>query len=183
MKLPIVPGTARKDYPLYSGLLKYFPDALAYVSYVSKVANDQHNPGEELHWAKEKSADHEDCLLRHLLNVDGVDEDGVLEAGKVAWRALALLQVRLEKGSFSSETSASTTSPPILYPWEDAPRWAKWAASGADGEAFFFENRPVYNKWAGVWVYQGGRLPVEIHMPSPLIIASQDSLEARPTPP
>jgi hypothetical protein len=78
------------------GLLDYFPDALAYVAYVSKVGNDQHNPGQELHWAKEKSTDHADCIIRHLVDRGTLDTDNVLHSGKTAWRALALLQTELE---------------------------------------------------------------------------------------
>jgi hypothetical protein len=33
------------------GLLDYFPKACAYVSFVSMMANEQHNPGEPMHWA------------------------------------------------------------------------------------------------------------------------------------
>lgn len=82
--------------PMARGLLDYFPDALAYVAYVSKVGNDQHNPGQELHWAKEKSTDHADCIVRHLVDRGRLDVDDVLHSGKVAWRALALLQTELE---------------------------------------------------------------------------------------
>ena len=81
---------------MYEGLLKYFPDALAYVAYVSKVGNDQHNPGQPLHWAKEKSTDHGDCIIRHQVDAGAMDDDNVLHSGKVAWRSLAQLQVELE---------------------------------------------------------------------------------------
>ena len=86
----------RKEYPLFSGLLKYFPDALMEVSHVSKVGNDQHNPGEPLHWAKEKSTDEPDALMRHLVESGTIDTDGIRHSAKVAWRALALLQRELE---------------------------------------------------------------------------------------
>lgn len=86
----------RKDRPMATGLLDYFPDALAYVAYVSKLGNDKHNPGEPLHWAREKSMDHADCIVRHLLDRGGVSDDGVRHSGNLAWRALALLQVELE---------------------------------------------------------------------------------------
>jgi hypothetical protein len=62
----------------------------------SKVGNDQHNPGEPLHWAKEKSIDEADALVRHLLERGKVDSDGVRHSAKVAWRALALLQRELD---------------------------------------------------------------------------------------
>lgn len=87
----------RKDRPLARGLLDYFPDALMEVAYTSKIGNDQHNPGQEMHWAKEKSTDHADCILRHLIDRGTMDTDGVRHSAKVAWRALALLQTELDK--------------------------------------------------------------------------------------
>jgi hypothetical protein len=86
----------RKDYPLFSGVLRYFPDALLAVAHCSKVGNDQHNPGEPLHWAREKSTDDADALARHLLDAGKVDDDGVRHSAKAAWRALAVLQKEIE---------------------------------------------------------------------------------------
>lgn len=79
-----------------TGVLDYFPDAIAEVARVSKAGNDQHNPGEPLHWAREKSTDHADCIARHLLERGTVDVDGQRHSAKMAWRALALLQTELE---------------------------------------------------------------------------------------
>jgi hypothetical protein len=87
----------RKTYPLWSGLMQYFPDALIAVAHCSYVANEQHNPGEALRWAREKSADHEDTLLRHLIERGATDSDGIRHSAKMAWRALAILQLELEK--------------------------------------------------------------------------------------
>jgi len=81
---------------VFSGVLAYFPDALLDVAYCSKIGNDQHNPGQPLHWAKEKSTDEADALLRHLAKHGTVDTDGVRHSAKVAWRALALLQREIE---------------------------------------------------------------------------------------
>lgn len=86
----------RKTIPLWSGLFKYFPDALVEVARLSYIGNLQHNPGQALHWAREKSIDQEDTLLRHLLDSGSVDTDGVRHSTKVAWRALAKLQLELE---------------------------------------------------------------------------------------
>ena len=88
--------TARKAMPLVSGLLDYFPAALAEVAHVSKVGNNQHNPGQPLHWARGKSTDQADCILRHLVDRGALDSDGIRHSAKVAWRALALLQLELE---------------------------------------------------------------------------------------
>lgn len=86
----------RKAIPLVRGLLDYFPAALAEVAIVSRVANEQHNPGEEMHWARGKSTDHADCIVRHLVDRGALDDDGLRHSAKVAWRALALLQEELE---------------------------------------------------------------------------------------
>lgn len=86
----------RKALPITTGVVDYFPDALAEVARVSKIGNDQHNPGEPLHWSKDKSNDHPDALLRHLMQRGTVDVDGTRHSAKVAWRALALLQTEIE---------------------------------------------------------------------------------------
>lgn len=65
------------------------------VAHTSYVGNEQHNPGEPLRWAKEKSNDHADALVRHLLEAGTIDSDGVRHTAKVAWRALALLEEEL----------------------------------------------------------------------------------------
>lgn len=87
---------ARKDVPMATGLLDYFPDALAAVAHVSKVGNEQHNPGQPLHWSRDKSADHVDCLVRHVVERGKIDVDGERHSAKAAWRALALLQLEIE---------------------------------------------------------------------------------------
>jgi hypothetical protein len=87
----------RKAIPLAGGLLDYFPAALAEVARVSKAGNDQHNPGEPIHWARGKSMDNADCIMRHLLDRGSVDGDGLRHSAKLAWRALALLQLEMEE--------------------------------------------------------------------------------------
>lgn len=86
----------RKSQPIATGVLDYFPLALAAVAECSKAGNDQHNPGEPLHWAREKSSDHADCVVRHLIDRGTLDKDGIRHSTKVAWRALALLQLEIE---------------------------------------------------------------------------------------
>lgn len=93
------PAESRKQIPIASGLLDYFPDAIRAIAYCSWVGNEQHNPGEPLHWAREKSADHADCALRHFMERGTVDTDGVRHMTKAAWRVLALLQLELEAQS------------------------------------------------------------------------------------
>jgi len=92
----------RKATPITTGVLDYFPLAIAEIARVSKAGNDQHNPGQPLHWAREKSTDHADCIVRHLLDRGTIDTDGQRHTAKVAWRALALLQVELENDTKTS---------------------------------------------------------------------------------
>lgn len=87
----------RKKYPIATGVLDYFPDALAMVAHVSWRGNQKHNPGQPLHWARGKSSDHADCVLRHFIERGELDPDGIEHSAEAAWRALADLQERLEK--------------------------------------------------------------------------------------
>lgn len=87
---------ARKALPIITGVLDYFPDAIAEVAELSRIGNDQHNPGQPLHWSKHKSSDHVDCLGRHLIDRGTRDTDKVRHSTKVAWRALAALQIEIE---------------------------------------------------------------------------------------
>ncbi len=94
---------ARKDCPVYSGVLAYFPDAIAEVARLSKVGNDKHNPGEPLHWERSKSQDHDDCITRHQLNIakgELIDPSypgqNIRHRAAIAWRALAALQLEIE---------------------------------------------------------------------------------------
>jgi hypothetical protein len=89
-------SAARKRYPIATGVLDYFPDALAALSHLSWKGNDQHNPGQPLHWDRSKSADEWDTLMRHFLQRGTLDADGIRHSVKVAWRALAALQKELE---------------------------------------------------------------------------------------
>ena len=88
----------RKNQPVFTGVLKYFPDALKAVSECSLAGNTQHHPDKELHWDKSKSFDNEDALVRHLIDhsINPIDDDGMLHLTKCAWRALASLQIYLE---------------------------------------------------------------------------------------
>ena len=92
-----VTATLRKETPVFSGVLNYFPDAIRAVSQCSFAGNEQHNPGKPLHWDRAKSGDELDALTRHLLEAGTVDTDGIRHSTKVAWRALANLQKELEK--------------------------------------------------------------------------------------
>jgi hypothetical protein len=109
MKMTLPTDSAkRKEVPLYSGVLKYAPAALAGVARISKLGNDKHNPAEPLHHARGKSTDHPDCILRHAVDVADIEahilrnfdtDPGVwyqsddvklllAEVSQLAWRAL-----------------------------------------------------------------------------------------------
>lgn len=91
-----LPATGRKRLPITTGLLDYFPAACAAVAECSLIATAQHHPDKPMHWERDKSTDHADCLVRHLIDRGKTDIDGVRHSAKVAWRALALLQLELE---------------------------------------------------------------------------------------
>jgi hypothetical protein len=93
--LPTDPAE-RKKIPMTTGVLDYFSAALAEVARVSFQGNEQHNPGQPLHWSRGKSNDHADTILRHLVDRGGRDVDGMRHSAKLAWRCLALLQLELE---------------------------------------------------------------------------------------
>lgn len=86
----------RKQRPLCTGVLDYFPDALLEVAHCSFIANEQHNPGQKMHWAKEKSIGEGNEILRHLIDRGTIDSDGIRHTAKVAWRALELLQREID---------------------------------------------------------------------------------------
>lgn len=102
---------ARKEYPILSGCLKYFPAALAGIARISKEGNDKHNPGLPLHHARGLSMDHGDCVIRHLIDTEdllaaldradkgteALQRQILTEASQMAWRALAYSQMLHEK--------------------------------------------------------------------------------------
>lgn len=102
----------RKNAPLVRGALDYFPAALMGVAECSRIANEQHNPGQEMHWARNKSNDHADCIMRHLIERDKVDGDGIPHVAKVAWRALALAQEYYEAQGYA---------PGLASRWDEGP--------------------------------------------------------------
>jgi hypothetical protein len=100
---------------MYRGLLGYFPAALFEVAEHSRKSNDKHNPGEEIHWARGKSADHEDCIVRHLIDAGKRGQkDRKYHLRALAWRALAMLQEECE--AEGAEPGVSS-----VFPDEPAP--------------------------------------------------------------
>lgn len=91
----------RKDAPMHRGLLGYFPAALFEVASHSLESDRKHNPGNTQGptWARGKSSDHEDCIVRHLIDAGARSErtkDRKYHLTALAWRALALLQEECE---------------------------------------------------------------------------------------
>ena len=99
-------AAARKGVPIVTGVLDYFPDAIAAVAECSRIGNEQHNSGSPLHWDRSKSGDEADALGRHLLERGTLDSDGIRHSAKLAWRALALLQKEIE-GELGVKTDAT----------------------------------------------------------------------------
>ena len=89
----------RKQRPLYEGVLKYFPNALMEVAHASWVGNNQHGNGDKLQWTREKSSDHMDACLRHIMDyANGTikDTDGCYHLAKAIWRLNAELELLIE---------------------------------------------------------------------------------------
>ena len=86
----------RDEYPIASGVLDYFPDAIRELARCSFVGSQQHNPGAPMKWDKTKSKDHPNKMMRHFLERGTVDSDGVRHVVKAAWRNLAMAQEELE---------------------------------------------------------------------------------------
>lgn len=99
----------RKQRPVFSGLMKYFPNALMEVAHVSWVGNEQHNPGTPMHWDRSKSTDEADALARHLIQSGTIDDDGLRHSAKCAWRALALLEKEIENENKNTGTTKKRT--------------------------------------------------------------------------
>lgn len=107
MSLPTDSKT-RKEIPVYRGFVQYFPDAMGAVAQCSFICNEQHSPGQPMHWDKAKSTDELDALMRHMIDdvsheqqdLFGMsrDAEGTLHAVKLAWRAMANLQRLADSG-------------------------------------------------------------------------------------
>ena len=101
-------AAARKGIPLFSGLIKYFPKALAAVAEVSKIGNEQHHPGTPLHWDRSKSSDELEAAARHLWEAGTRDAlDGCRHSAKLAWRALANLEKEIEREEAGASLAAA----------------------------------------------------------------------------
>lgn len=99
-----VDSAFRKEFPIESGVNRYFPAAIVCCAAWSKFNNQKHNPGEPLHHSRAKSGDHEECIARHNLDIAdaqrrdaGDDLTELEEATAVFWRAGARLQILAER--------------------------------------------------------------------------------------
>lgn len=124
---------ARKDVPLYSGLMRYFPKALAAVAELSRIGNEQHNPGKPMHWDRSKSGDELDALARHLLEAGSIDTDTVRHSTKVVWRALANLEKELEQNEVS-----------VVQSMEDHPAHPGHHPKKFDGRDYILSPQTLY---------------------------------------
>jgi hypothetical protein len=87
---------------MFRGLLGYFPAALFEVARHSYISDKKHNPTslDGPHWNRGKSPDHEDCIVRHLIDAgsrESASDSRLYHLRAIAWRALALLQEECER--------------------------------------------------------------------------------------
>lgn len=90
----------RKKLQLYTFMFNYFPDAWLEVVRVARLGNEQHNPGEPLHWARGKSTDQMNAAFNHIFDYgfgERRDVDGAYHLAKAVWRLMAQLQLDLEQ--------------------------------------------------------------------------------------
>lgn len=122
-------SASRKEIPLWSGVMQYAPAALAEVARTSQKGNAKHNPGQPLNHARGKSADHHNCIARHLVDFDAMlayrrrfGEDSVPvdalreELGNLCWRALMFAQEQLEA------LGVAPQAPRAVLPGEETPQ-------------------------------------------------------------
>jgi hypothetical protein len=110
MSLP-TDDKARKALPILTYLTEYFPDATLAEVRVAVAGNEQHNPGEPLHWARDKSTDQLNTAFRHLWDHKRgttKDIDGEYHLAKAVWRLKAALQLLIE---FDNAATQSRPAP------------------------------------------------------------------------
>ena len=102
-------SAARKDIPLWTGVVQYCPAALAAAARISVKGNRKHNADGPLHHARGKSGDHSDCMARHHVDYDAFlaayrrgDTSVTLsrleeELGALLWRTGLFVQEELER--------------------------------------------------------------------------------------
>lgn len=126
----------RKDAPMYRGLLGYFPAALFEVA-AHSLDSDRKHGGDKVpgapHWMRGASTDHEDTIIRHLIDAGprrlsrawetfkhwlAPKGSSALDARRyhlrcAAWRALALLQEDCEATGAAPGVSSVFPEPEV----------------------------------------------------------------------
>jgi hypothetical protein len=113
MTLPTQDKDRKGNWPLWTFMFGYFPKAWLEVVRVAVEGNKQHNPGQPLRWAREKSTDQLNTAFRHLFDYGaGVkkDTDGVYHLAKAIWRLSAQLQLDVEEDE-RAQSSVPVPSP------------------------------------------------------------------------
>lgn len=96
----------RKEWECWTYLMEYMPDAFLEEVRVAIAGNQQHNPGQHLHWARGKSTDQMNTAFRHMWEHtmaarwgrgSMVDVDKCYHLAKAIWRLRAELQLTLER--------------------------------------------------------------------------------------
>lgn len=140
----------RKDAPMFRGLMGYFPAALFEVAAHSLDSDRKHNPGSKTgpNWARGKSSDHEDCIMRHLIDagprrsllamlpawlLERIPGSTARDAKRyhlrcLAWRALALLQEDCEATGAADGVSCIRPEPAAAPAQHPAVTMARDAA-------------------------------------------------------
>lgn len=108
----------RKDYPIATGLVDYFPQALQAITAVSMEGARKHgtfNAAGYPTWDRSKSADDADALARHFIDRGKFDIDGHRHSAKVAWRALAVLEKELDAAAIPDAKRDSGNTQNAMY--------------------------------------------------------------------
>jgi hypothetical protein len=122
----------RKEYPIITGVLDYFPLAIMEVAKVSLYGSRKHNGDAPMHWERSKSTDEIDALGRHIIERGGVDPaTGLRHSACRCWRDLADLQKEMEealgkpisRGSRLNGKTAEELANPVetFYPANTSP--------------------------------------------------------------
>jgi len=111
-------ATERKNTPVYTGFMCFFPLGIAEVARHSHESTQQHHPGEPCHWDKSKSTDEKDSQARHLLDQTFPNQSldaQIIHARAGAWRAMANLErlcmKRIENSNSKKIAPGSWISP------------------------------------------------------------------------
>lgn len=87
----------RLEYPIFTGVLMYFADAMAAMARHSLMSFKQHNPNGKIGWDPTKSVGTLDQAIRHAMEAQifhdaGLREKSLEEAAAFQWRATEMNQ-------------------------------------------------------------------------------------------